>query len=272
MIPKRRFVIQLTPLLDLLLILVFALLLGLGQQGRTEEHRARSVVTEAVPELADQADPVSALVEQHRRDARALDQARDENARLVSQQDSQRRLADELAESKQRQERIGDLVSELFKIPPETLAKLLRAGPASRSKSNEGRLKDELRKLAEKRSSEVVKHLVTFDEMRKRFDLWDLVVDADFRYELKAGGETKSFQARTPAEFDDKLFRAYKELAQPKDLVIMMLAWHENADFAATEMAVEGLPGVTERMREDRSGQTQFQFLVLGLKQPAVKR
>jgi hypothetical protein len=48
MMSKRRSVIQLTPLLDLLIILVFALLLGLRQQGRTEEDRTRSVV----PELA----------------------------------------------------------------------------------------------------------------------------------------------------------------------------------------------------------------------------
>ena len=200
MIPRRRFVVQLTPLLDLLIILVFALLLGLRQQGRTEEDRARSVVTEAVPELSGEADPVAALVRQHRRDAKSLDRARDQNARLASEHGNREQLADELDRSRKQQDGIGDLVAELLQVPDETLK-----------------------------------------------------------------------QARTSAEFDDRLFRAYKSLDQPKDLVIVMLSWRADARFAAIETAVSRLPSIAERMRNDRSGQTQFQFLVLSLQHPSTQ-
>lgn len=274
MIPRRRFVIQLTPLLDLLLILVFALLLGLRQQGRTEEQRARSVVTRALPELADQVDPVKALVEQHRQDTRALEKARKKSGQLASRRDAERRLADELARSRTQQARIGDMVAELFQVPDEMLKKALAPDAAlggTRSEAEAARLRREFRKLGSKRGREVVRHLLTFEEMRKRCDLWDLVIVEDHRFELTAGTTTRTFQARTPAEFDDRLFRAYKSLEQPKDLVIVMLAWQADARFAAIETAVSRLPSVTERMRNDRSGQTQFQFLVLSLQEPSTK-
>ena len=262
MISRRRFVIQLTPLFDLLIILVFALLLGLRQQARTEENRSRSQVTGAVPELADESDPVASLVDRHKQKARDLEKAQSANANL------NRKLAD----SRQDRQRISDLVKKLFQVPPETLTKLLRAGPASRSQAEQDRLQEELRELAEMKTSEVVKHLVTFDAMRKRLDLWDLVVGENHRYELKAGGETKSFQAKTPDEFEEKLFRAYKELAQPKDLVILMLAWQENADFSAVDAADKRLQTVIDRMKEDRSGQTQFYHVKLGLQDAADNR
>lgn len=280
MMSKRRSVIQLTPLLDLLIILVFALLLGLRQQGRTEEDRTRSVVIEAVPELAAESDPVSALVSQHRRDVRDLEQAREQartqakeqarkqNARQVIQQDTRKRLADELARSRQQQARIGDLVAELFRVPDELLDKALApdaTGGTVRSPAEASRLKREFRELASKRGREVVRHLLTFEEMRKRCDVWDLVIVADHRFELTVGRTTRTFEARTAAEFDDRLFRAYKSLEQPKDLVIVMLAWRADARFLAIETAIDRLPRVTERMRNDRSGQTQFQFLVLSL-------
>ena len=95
MLPKRRFVIQLTPLLDLLIILLFALLLGLRHQARTAEVRARNVITDAVPGLSDRSDPVVALVDRHRKGERDLKQALSENQRLNSRdEDSQRQLSE----------------------------------------------------------------------------------------------------------------------------------------------------------------------------------
>lgn len=257
MIPRRRFVIQLTPLLDLLLILVFALLLGLRQQGRTEENRSRNLVTKAVPDLAAAKDPVASVIERLNEKAADLENAQED-----------------LTVSKQHQKKISDLVKELFKIPPEALNELLRIPPEDKE-----RLKNELTKLAEMTRSEVVQHLVdslqeqrTFDEIRKRFDLWDLVIGENHRYELKAGEETKSFQAKTPDEFEDKLFRAYQELAQPKDLVILMWAWKPDADFDAQEIVLMRINKVVDRMEEDRGGQTQFYPVKLGLQGAADNR
>ena len=172
MIPKRRFVIQLTPLLDLLIILIFALLLGLRHQARTEEIRARSVVTDAVPGLSDRSDPVVALVERHRKVERDLEQALSENQRLMSRdEDSQRQLSEEVAWAMQQQERFGDLVSELFQVPDETIKKALNTNSIAgeiRSESEIQSLRKKFRELAAKRGEAVVRHLLTFDEMRKR--------------------------------------------------------------------------------------------------------
>ncbi len=277
MIPKRRFVIQLTPLLDLLIILIFALLLGLRHQARTEEVRARNVVTDAVPGLSDRSDPVVALVERHRKVERDLEQALSENQRLMSRdEDSQRQLSEEVAWAMQQQERFGDLVSELFQVPDETIKKALNTNNIAgeiRSESETQSLRKKFRELAAKRGEAVVRHLLTFDEMRKRCDIWDLVISGrKNQFELNVGGTVKTFAAETREEFDDKLFRAYKTLESPKDLVIVLLSYYPDARFGPIKIAVSQLPLSVERMASDRGGKTQFQFLVLFMKDPAAGR
>ena len=277
MIPKRRFVIQLTPLLDLLIILIFALLLGLRHQARTEEIRARSVVTDAVPGLSDRSDPVVALVERHQKVERDLKQAISENQRLMSRdEDSQRQLSEEVAWAMQQQERFGDLVSELFQVPDETIKKALNTNSIAgeiRSESETQSLRKKFRELAAKRGEAVVRHLLTFDEMRKRCDIWDLVISGrKNQFELNVGGTVKTFAAETREEFDDKLFRAYKTLESPKDLVIVLLSYYPDARFGPIKIAVSQLPLSVERMASDRGGKTQFQFLVLFMKDPAAGR
>ena len=277
MIPKRRFVIQLTPLLDLLIILIFALLLGLRHQARTQEIRARSVVTDAVPGLSDRSDPVVALVERHRKVERDLEQALSENQRLMSRdEDSQRQLSEEVAWAMQQQERFGDLVSELFQVPDETIKKALNTNSIAgeiRSESEIQSLRKKFRELAAKRREAVVRHLLTFDEMRKRCDIWDLVISGrKNQFELNVGGTVKTFAAETREEFDDKLFRAYKTLESPKDLVIVLLSYYPDARFGPIKIAVSQLPLSVERMASDRGGKTQFQFLVLFMKDPAAGR
>ena len=277
MIPKRRFVIQLTPLLDLLIILIFALLLGLRHQARTEEVRARNVVTDAVPGLSDRSDPVVALVERHRKVERDLKQALSENQRLNSRdEDSQRQLSEEVAWAMQQQERFGDLVSELFQVPDETIKKALNTNNIAgeiRSESETRSLREKFRELAAKRGEAVVRHLLTFDEMRKRCDIWDLVISGrKNQFELSVGGTVKTFAAETREEFDDKLFRAYKTLESPKDLVIVLLSYYPDARFGPIKIAVSQLPLSVERMASDRGGKTQFQFLVLFMKDPAAGR
>ena len=277
MIPKRRFVIQLTPLLDLLIILIFALLLGLRHQARTEEIRARSVVTDAVPGLSDRSDPVVALVERHRKVERDLEQALSENQRLMSRdEDSQRQLSEEVAWAMQQQERFGDLVSELFQVPDETIKKALNTNSIAgeiRSESEIQSLRKKFRELAAKRGEAVVRHLLTFDEIRKRCDIWDLVISGrKNQFELNVGGTVMTFAAETREEFDDKLFRAYKTLESPKDLVIVLLSYYPDARFGPIKIAVSQLPLSVERMASDRGGKTQFQFLVLFMKDPAAGR
>ena len=277
MIPKRRFVIQLTPLLDLLIILIFALLLGLRHQARTEEVRARSVVTDAVPGLSDRSDPVVALVERHQKVERDLKQAISENQRLMSRdEDSQRQLSEEVAWAMQQQERFGDLVSELFQVPDETIKKALNTNNIAgeiRSESETQSLRKKFRELAAKRGEAVVRHLLTFDEMRKRCDIWDLVISGrKNQFELNVGGTVKTFAAETREEFDDKLFRAYKTLESPKDLVIVLLSYYPDARFGPIKIAVSQLPLSVERMASDRGGKTQFQFLVLFMKDPSAGR
>ena len=277
MIPKRRFVIQLTPLLDLLIILIFALLLGLRHQARTEEVRARSVVTDAVPGLSDRSDPVVALVERHRKVERDLEQALSENQRLMSRdEDSQRQLSEEVAWAMQQQERFGDLVSELFQVPDEPIKKALPTNSIAgeiRSESEFQSLRKKFREVAAKRGEAGVRHLLTFDEMRKRCDIWDLVISGrKNQFELNVGGTVKTFAAETREEFDDKLFRAYKTLESPKDLVIVLLSYYPDARFGPIKIAVSQLPLSVERMASDRGGKTQFQFLVLFMKDPAAGR
>ena len=52
----------------------------------------------------------------------------------------------------------------------------------------------------------------------------------------------------------------------------MLLSYYPDARFGPIKIAVSQLPLSVERMASERGGKTQFQFLVLFMKDPAAGR
>ena len=217
---RRKITIQLVPLLDLMLVVLFLQFMELEEKSRAE----RSAV-------AEQRQEAELIVE------RAFDQ----------------------------RDLVGQLAAELFNLPEATIEKLLRQRfPDDPPDADEiAAMQQEFRKLKGRRGQEVIKHLLTFHEIRKRCDVWELYVSESGITSLKAGDEEGSFRAETPQTFAARLFERYRTLPQPKSLVVVVLSYGD-VRASTYEAALTGLPIVIERMQADAAGRTRFEYAVLG--------
>ena len=239
---RRKLTLQLTPLLDLLLIVFFAQYMELQRltaEAQTRSREQASSAEEARRELADE--------------RRALEEKASRLSGRASEAEEQRRV-------------IGELAAELFRVPPELAGQLLQPQPGTVLTPEEvGALRARLRRFGEMQADELVRHLLTYNELLKRADVWDLYIDADGVVTFDTGERSFTFRASSPEDFAAALFQRYKALPQPKGLVIMLLSYGDITEVRA-QAARNGLRMAAERMRDDSDRRSQFEYAILGLR------
>ncbi len=257
MIPVRKLTFQLTPLLDLLLIVIFAQYLEVRTTAREETHRAQSMNDRLALEL----DETLAQLDELRGKLRGFDQLKEEQQSLsgrVEQLQTQRDL-------------IGELVATLFRIPEAAFNDVVKQrttfgpGPAA---EDVRQLKQQLTKLAENREDAVVQHLMVFQELRKRCDLWELYIQEDGRIIFTTETQRQVFRAEAKEAFISRLYDGYKALPQPKSLVLILVSYGD-ARLGVRQSVLEGLPIALERIRADDEGRSRYDFAVLGYRPDA---
>ncbi|HEX6986337.1 MAG TPA: hypothetical protein VF170_13225 [Planctomycetaceae bacterium] len=253
----RRLHFQLTPLLDLLLIVIFAQYLEVRQQAGRETVRLERRIAEREREVERRLSAAEAELAAERGRLAARERSLDaETAELRT------RLGDVV----EQQRRAAELVAELFDVPQELVDEALAPLPPGvppRSAADIERLRQQFQELAELRGAEVVEHLFSYDELRKRADIWTLRIRATGEIVFSTGDRTQSFRAATRAEFASRLFDRYKTLPQPKGLVVLLVSYGD-ARADVRQAVLDGLPEAVRLMREDRLGRTQFEYAVLG--------
>lgn len=234
---RRKLTLQLTPLLDLLLIVLFAQYMEMQRLTAQAEARSRQQVASVEEELSA-----------------TRDELLQEEARLMH-------LA---AEAKEERRIVGELAAELFRVPPELArAALQPQADTVLSPEEVEKLREELSRFGQMQADELVRHLLTYNELRKRADIWDVHIGESGVITFETGERTLRFRADTPAQFADHLFDHYKTLVQPKGLVVILLSWG-NARALWREAALQGIPVAAMRMRDDSGGRTRFEYAVLG--------
>ena len=271
---RRRLTFQLTPLLDLLLIVIFAQYMEVRETSLRAETQ---VERQATAEIA-------AVRRQHADDERRLDEARTRVAELEERLGQrQAELASEVQDLLERQEQIGDLVAEMFRVPDaviESTLKSLAATDQPRSPEELEQLRTQFRELAARRGHEAVKHLLTHAELRKRVDIWEIYIDRSgivrlntgdrvqqFRFDVEleaaSAGEQQRQSDRAAGRFADRLFDIYKSLPQPKSVVILLFSYG-NIPYGVRKPAFDGLRLAADRMRTDSNGRSRFEYATLG--------
>ncbi len=246
---------QLTPLLDLLLIVIFAQFMELRESNAREQADSQQSVTEAERQL-------DAL--KHDREE-ITKQYQDLQKRLANVTAQQVDLKDELKLTKQQRDLVGDLVVALFELPEDTIQKIVQSAESTRDLSPKEleRIRAEFRELAKSNRSAAIKHILTFQEIRKRCDVWEVHIAKNGKVSFITDDGTFDFRADGPDEFEMHIFNRYKSLPQPKSLVIVLLTY-EDVAFGHRQAALRGLPRATARMREDSAGRTRFEYSNLG--------
>lgn len=281
MISRRRLTFQLTPLLDLLLIVIFAQFMDTQETTARIEQRAERQIEQAeskakkLSELNDAAQQKSiALAEQNAQVERKAAQTEKlavemEQRMRTMQQLSEKKnqeLSEQLKVAQEQRNRVGELVQELFQLPDSLVDPLLksRVDPDSeQTKAKIEQIQKQLQDLAGARAEDVIRHFLTYDELTKRSDIWELYLTENGVFRLKIGQQTTDFRADSPTAFVDRFYAIYKTVPQPKSLVIILFSYGDakaSVRFAATQ----GLPLVAERMRADSSGRTRYEYAVMG--------
>lgn len=264
----RRIALQITPLVDMLLVILFLQYLDSRQQ-----QEATLAAASTANKERDRAAARLVLTESREQEISAkLDGAREFISRLQSESRAREARAIDaetaLEQAEAQQSVLGELLVELFQLPPDQVAEVLdpsRDPPLAASPAEVERLRNEFRRFAESSPGAMIRHLLTYEEIRKRCDLWDVFIDAEGIATLNTGSSEVRFRVQ-PETFQEDLFRRYKSLPQSKDLVILLLSVDRRSERQFVQPVRAALPLVVDRMRADSGGRTRFEYADLGIR------
>jgi hypothetical protein len=269
-VTSRRLTFQLTPLLDLLLIVIFAQFMDVRDTTTEREQSTSTQVTAAQEELAGTQDQLAKIIAEKNEaeaDREFLRKTLQELKESTTGMEFERKSLEEaLKRAHEQRDTVANLVADLFDLPDETINELIRTRTPENVRltpEQVERLRKEFKSFAKQNPGESVRHLLTFEEMRKRCDIWELYINDTGQTVFSGSGQTHTFRAETTQEFASQLYERYKTLPQPKSLVIILLSYGD-VKASIYEAAVDGLPLVSERMRTDQSGRSRFEYAVLG--------
>lgn len=237
---RRKVTLNLMPMLDLMLIVIFAQFLAMRDQSQQDEARAAQAVSSA-EEQRQLLEVERLAIAEQRREAEAVSEKAFDQRDLV-----------------------GQLASELFDLPDDTIDRLMKQRFADDPPTEQelAEMRQEFRKLRGRRGHEVLKHLLTFHEIRKRCDVWEVYVDSDV-ISLKSNGEETSFRADSPQSFASQLFNSYRQSPQPKGMVLIVLSWGKPR-LQVFNAAMKGFPQAIQQMQADSRDRTRFEYAILG--------
>jgi hypothetical protein len=256
---RRRFTLQLAPLLDLLFIVLYAQYIDLQEATRREvaqETRRREdaevagreatkLRTDALAQLSDLTRQVEQFEIEKRRLTREL-----ELARAETQKEGEARADSEKLLARDRQ-MIGQLVQDVLRINQDAIHGALQGSdPGQRQ-----RLRAELEEMSNKSAAAVVHHLRSTVELKKRADLWEVYIGDDNLVRLTLVGDimAENLQVVSPDQLANALAELARQRGEPKSLVIVLLSW-SNADRRTRDLTRQALEDVVTVLKADWPG------------------
>ena len=262
----RRPMLQLTALLDLLLITIFAQFLEV----KTAVDREATASVEKEQQLAERLKELERQIERLQAAKRELeaqhskaDSAAQENAELKRRQVE---LDDSLKTALAQRDLLGRIAAEVFQIPRDFIEKTVKPDEyTTLTPQDIENLRKEARALAEDKAGATTRHLLTWSELRKRADVWEVTLDNTGLTSFNPGNSPQPFRAATPEAFARELFDRYKTAPQPKGLVVL-LVWWGNTPARWREAASQGVRLAADKMRDDSGGRSRFEYAILGFR------
>jgi len=296
----RRIVVSLTPLLDLLLIVIFAQYMDL--KGKSDEAVAKLLQNEAAEaarqqrmEAADAAATHAARAAQDaaaaRKQAERLRAAaaaeRDAAVRLRKQVEAELQAkiktiadlradvdrlklelkvvrtdaAEEVEQAHRDLELAAGALADILKLPPEAFTDALETLPEDERMAVRRELEDVRGKGVEK----VIQHLRKISALKKRCDFWEVYIAADDSVTVKSNAQVYGpFSAESEDQFILEMKQITERLPEPKSLVIILLSWGD-AQRQTRRTAEESLRTLANvYLKSKHGGQKRFELAVLG--------
>ncbi len=249
MLSRRRLTLQLTPLLDLLLIVMFSQYMENKEKTLATEQQITSQRTAMESELDRHKSELNRQFAVDRKTLNELRQVYNERFRgLVDQH-----------------EQIGSLLAESLNLPEATLAEILRL----RTKNLPGDAErlttatQNLQALMHARGDDVFRFMTQVDQMQKHVTIWEVHVQDNGQVFISDTQQSFTTDFFSEADFSSRLFEASKSFADPRTLVIILLSWGD-AQGGPRQRATNGMPLLTEQLRRDAAGTRWYDFSILG--------
>ena len=248
---RRRLTFQLTPLLDLLLIVIFAQYMEVQQAAATGESvlLGRNMTLEKEFQQRHQ-DLESA----HKVAMKALETDR---VRFGEQFQS---ILDQHQQAK-------TTLAETFNLPLRVVEEALRLKTSGQTGDAE-RLEKAVRnlqQLLESRNSELLRFLIRYDEMRKHVSIWELHLLENGQALFTDGKLTQRLSFESSEEFGVQCFILSNSFEEPRPLTLILMTYADTqAGFRRS--AVEGLPIAVQRLRDGAGGTRWYDYSFMGFR------
>lgn len=260
---SRRTRFQLTPLMDLLLIIVFAQFLDVRETSKEESTSLQTQREQLTSEIERERSELAGIRAAMRSQQQELQQQRDQAraARDTAVQRSDAQLAEMQAAM--------DLLGNWFKLDNNEITRSPSSPDAVPPDDPVERAVAAAQALEQGSPDAVIRFLIGHAELLKRAEIWTVHADANGNVAIEAGQRRESFRleaktqtARTD-EVADRLFAAYKQLPEPKGLVIMLVSFAPQSVAGVYQPLIDAIPKTLERLRAD-TPETRFEYTVLG--------
>ena len=245
MITRRRLTLQITPILDMLLIVLFMQFLDIKERAAGLEVQA-SASAASVTEMQAQLELAQSAVAAAQRDS---DRIQDQHAAVAR------------------------MLGEVFRLSPEETQRFVKEMRAPSLNGPSAAAEKQLKQLASGSPEPILQHLLTYDEIRKRCDVWELFIDEQNMAHLDSGDRERELRVNLNSaddadieRFSVELETVYRSLPQPKHLVILILTYDRGARLTVTEGISGSLPSIIDRLTEASSGLTRFEYADMGIR------
>ena len=256
---RRRFTLQLAPLLDLLFIVLYAQYIDLQEATRREIAQATQrsqeaqqagleaakLRTDALSQVADLNQRLEQFEIEKRRLTRELELARAETEKEGQAREELEKLA-----AKDRTA-IGQLVQNVLKINQDSILEAIQGVPTA----DRQRLRASFEEMSSKSAAAVIHHLRATEELKKRADLWEVYIADDNTVRVTVVGEVmvENLQVASADQLANAVAEVARQRGEPKSLVIILLSW-SNADRRTRDLTRQALDDVTTVLKADWPG------------------
>ncbi|MBL8812420.1 MAG: hypothetical protein JNM43_19810 [Planctomycetaceae bacterium] len=245
MINRRRLSLQLTPLLDLLLIVMFS-------QYIENRNRMQAVETERVEgrrAIEEERTTLLGDIQRQKQELTALRQTYDERFQSILTQHQQ----------------AGTLLAQSLNLPAAAMTEVLKLRTAGQT-DDAARLEAAaatLQKALEQSDSDLFRFALRVDEMQKHVSMWEVHIQDNGKASVSDGHRSATVEFTTVDEFASRIFEATKSFDDPNTLVITLLTWGD-AQGGPRQKATDGIPVLIERLRSHAAGTHWYDFSIVG--------
>jgi len=266
---RRRMTFQLTPLLDLLLIVIFAQFMEVQQKAES----AQSEVAAQKQQLVQQFEAGKAeLVQQFESGKAELERQTADLQRKVALQSeglaqTRERYNEHYKSILQQHHQSGQALAATLNLPGTVMEEILRLRNTGNptDATNLQNAMERLKELMPQRGAEILEFMLRYDEMQKHVSVWELHIQDNGQALLSDGEQSQTVSFATPEEFVMRTFQASKSFSEPKPLVIILLTYGDT-QAGQLSRAVNGMPPLVEQLRKDAGNTRWFDFSLMGFR------